>query len=107
MKADSGYGTVDVKLGYECDISTVTLSGFGEISRARLANIVMICDALVILVFIIYTGLQEYWVSRDSFEQRKHFVNMTDFTVCISHLPHVYSFDEMTDLAASLTLHIE
>ena len=32
---------------------------------------------------------------------------MTDFTVVISHLPHVYSFDELTDLAAGLTMHIE
>ena len=44
-------------LEYECNIEYIEIDGFGEISRTKLANIVMICDAMICLWFVVHTAL--------------------------------------------------
>ena len=44
-------------LEFECNIQTIRFDGYGEISRTQLANIVMICDALICFWFIIHAFL--------------------------------------------------
>lgn len=50
---------------YDCDISTVQLHGIGTISRAELANIVMICDAIICIWFVIYTAMLSSWIDSE------------------------------------------
>ena len=61
-------------LEYECDISTVKLQGIGTISRAELANIVMICDALICIWFVIYTAKISIYVDLEKRDMQKEFV---------------------------------
>ena len=52
-------------LEYECDVGTVDLGRLGEIRRNLLANIVMLCDAIVIIWFICHTFLLNRWIDTE------------------------------------------
>jgi hypothetical protein len=43
----------DIFLKYFCDTSIVNLQYFGPMERDKLANIVMVCDLVIMLVFAI------------------------------------------------------
>lgn len=45
---------------YECDITTIELAYWGPVSRARLANIVIACDALICIIFAVNT----WWLGK-------------------------------------------
>ena len=49
------FSTYALYMEYECDISTIDLIYFGSMSRTRLANIVIACDALICLLWAINT----------------------------------------------------
>lgn len=53
-------------LEFECNIENIRLEGFGEISRTQLANIVMMCDALICIWFVCHTALQSCWIRREA-----------------------------------------
>jgi len=93
-------------LEYECDSSVISIAYFGEISRTQMANIVIGCDALICLWFLTHTALLSYWIKRESRDGEKEFVQMTDFAVRVGRLPVVESYDQLDELAASLSLHI-
>ena len=44
-------------LEFECNIETIRLDGYGEITRTKLSNIVMICDALICAWFVCHTAM--------------------------------------------------
>lgn len=52
----------------------------------------MICDAMICLWFVVHTGLLAYWIRRETFENEKDYVQMTDFTVRVNKLPKVKQF---------------
>ena len=60
---------------------------FGPIERQRLANIVIICDAIICIIWI----LNSIWLSRSIRMEKvivdSEFVQMADFAVRIKNLP--------------------
>lgn len=68
-------------LKYDCDISKIELEGFGEIERNWAANIIIICDMLIIGWFIVHTALQYIWIKRETQTSQAQHVDMTDFSV--------------------------
>lgn len=88
---------------YQCDIETVNLYYFGPISRQRLANIVIACDAIICLIWVINT----MWLGRSiSIEQHivdSKYVSMPDFSVRIKNLPEESFYNKSPEeLAAQL-----
>ena len=69
------------------------MGSFGEIERNQLANIVMICDAIIIIWFIVYTFLLNRWINAEKQASEKMNVEMTDFACRIKRLPHIESMD--------------
>ena len=72
---------------YECDIATIDLYYFGEVSRARVANIVIACDAIICLAFILNTAWLGRSINQEQYDVDKKYVHMTDFAVRIKNLP--------------------
>lgn len=66
----------------------------------------IICDALIIIWFVIHTGLQGFWIKRESIDVQRQHVQMTDFAVKVTHLPKVKSYDQLEEMAAALAAHI-
>ena len=88
-------------------MSTVNLGRVGEIRRNLLANIVMLCDAIVIIWFICHIWLLNRWIDNEKALNEKETVNMTDFACRIKRLPKVETADELNELVAALACHIE
>ena len=55
-------------LHYTCDITNIRVEGYGQLPRTLLANIVMICDALICLWFLLHTILLSFWIRREALE---------------------------------------
>lgn len=51
---------------YDCNISTIDLLYFGEMERTKLANIVIGCDAVICLLWIINI----FWLSRAFYSEQ-------------------------------------
>ena len=68
---------------YECDINTVELYHIGEVSRRRLANIVIACDALICILFAVNTLWLGRGISTEQYVIEKKYVQMTDYAVRI------------------------
>lgn len=67
----------------------------------------MICDAIIIIWFIVYTFLLNKWINAEKQASEKLNVEMTDFACRIKRLPHIESMDQLEELKAALTGHIE
>ena len=67
---------------------------FGPIERHRLANIVIVCDAIICIIWVINT----MWVGRsinvEKFIVDSEFVQMTDFAVRIKNLPGQDTYED-------------
>ena len=87
-------------LEYECDISEVDLYYFGKMTRTRLTNIVILCDALICVVFALNTCWLSRAISSEQHDVEKKFVQMTDFAVRVKGLPEKSAFDSFDQLRA-------
>lgn len=56
-------------------------------TRRRLANIVISCDAIICLIFVINILWMNKAISNEQHDVDKKFVHMTDFTVRVKNLP--------------------
>ena len=65
------------------------------------------CDAVICLWFCLQIVLTNFWIRRETAGGQKEYIQITDFAVRVSKLPKVYGYDQLEELAAALTLHIE
>jgi len=86
---------------YECDISEIEYADYDlKMNRTRLANIVISCDAIICIIFIINIMWMNRAINTEQFDVDKKFVHMTDFAVRVKNLPHKPSFDNLDQLKA-------
>ena len=63
------------------------LAYYGPIDRNRLANIVISCDALIVIIFVINIAWLSRSIAIEQFEVNHTYVQMADFSVRIKNLP--------------------
>ena len=69
-------------LKYDCDVSELELEGgLGTLDRNWVANIIIICDILILLWFIVHTALQNSWIKRETRTSQAQNFEMPDFSV--------------------------
>ena len=77
---------------------------FGPIERQRLANIVIVCDAIICIIWVLNT----MWVVRSTNVEKvivdSEFVQMADFAVRIKNLPDESAYDKSPE---QLTAQLE
>ena len=96
----------DIFLKYFCDTSIVNLRYFGPMERDRLANIVMVCDLVIMLVFAINLIILQRYIPMERHLIDQGTVMMTDFTVRVKNLPPLSEYETLDQLKAQLTMHI-
>ena len=75
-------------------------------SRRRLANIVISCDAIIVIIFVVNIMWMNKAIGWEQHDVGKKFVHMTDFTVRVKNLPLKPAFDNLDELKAMLEMHI-
>ena len=105
-RTDLNFAKYALYLEYECDISEIELYYFGAMKRTRLANIVIACDALIILLLAFNTCWLGFKINSEQHDAEKKFVHMTDFAVRVKNLPGKDAFDNLDQLRAQLVLHL-
>ena len=80
---------------YQCDISTIDLYYFGPMNRTELANIVIGCDALICIVWLINICWMGRAINNEQHEIDEDFVHIVDFAVRIKNLPEKPAYDNL------------
>ena len=99
-------------LRYYCNVEMVELDGFflpdTQIERKTLANIAILCDLLILVLFMFNIVFLDKQIRRERYRIDLEHLQMTDFTVRIKNLPPASNYDnDLAQLKAQLSIHID
>ena len=73
----------------------VELAYIGKIPRNRLANIVISCDFVIVIIFVINIAWLSRSIAREQYDVNNKYVQMADFSVRIKHLPPKETYEHL------------
>lgn len=90
----------------KCEEGPIEVPGLGALPRKSLIALVLALDMLIVVVFIVYTYTQKYFINVEARDFDDETVSITDFAIRVNHLPKPSEYNNSLQLKAMLTLHL-